>query len=1203
MHRLLPLSLLGIMAISMATAAEPNDKGLAPPPTNLPKLQYIDAPAPIPFYPPSDKWGTQSEPLKTMQAPLSPADSLKHLRLPEGFHAELFAAEPDIVKVIAMAWDARGRLWVAETLDYPNDMQPAGKGRDRIKICQDTDHDGKADKFTIFADKLSIPTSLCFANGGVIVTQAPDTLFLKDTNGDDQADVRKTLFTGWGTRDTHAGPSNLRYGFDNWIWCTVGYSGFDGTVGGKPMRFGQGIVRFKADGSALEFVSSTSNNTWGLGFSETGEVFASTANNDHSVFLSIPNRYYESVRGWHGAGSHGIADSEVYHPITEHHRQMDWHGRFTAAAGHALYTARAFPAKYWNRIAFVTEGTGHLIHQNLIEPSGSGFITRDSYNFAASTDEWTAPVVADVGPDGAVWVSDWYSYIFQHNPTPHGFETGKGNAYITPLRDKKHGRVYRIVYDDDTKPAQTTSLDSASSDQLIAALSDDNLFWRLTAQRLLVERGDKSIEPKLLALLDDTKLDAIGNAPGAIHALWTLAGLGENNAALHGWMHPAASVRKTALDVASGSDPSTTDILLNCDLLADPDSRLRLSALLALSRLAPSERAGSALIEMMRRPENAGDRWIPDAATAAAARNAGSFLSAVLASARDKAQTRPAAQTANLVPNGSFETIADGLPLAWELHNWQGVAEAVVDTTDAPAGKNCLRLTAKDDADSSVSVVLDVQPHTNYRLSARIRTKGVRAGTGRGALVNVHELQTPVRVATEAITGTTEWTTVQASFNSADLKRITINCLLGGWGKSKGVAWFDDVRLEKSGQVVGVLETMLRVVTTHYAQGAPLDTVVPLLSSLQGVDDATARALLDGLLAGWPARGATLPESDDIDRALRAVSDSLSADNRTRFAALAQRMGRGKAFANEALAAQKQLLASIDDAALDRAARLDSARRLIELNDTAANVDAILARITPQCAPSLASGLASSLASSRLDTTGPALLKRFKLLPPTARKAAIDVMLRRASWHLALLDSLESARLSRSDLSTEQLQLLTAVSSDPATILRAKKIANSTGRAADPDRQKMIDRLLPLADAKGDVKLGKSIFEKNCLVCHTFAGNGGKVGPDLTGIGKNPRREILLNIIDPNRSVEGNFQLWIIQTKDGQTITGRLDNESQATVQLLDAAGKQQIVQRKDIKRMASSGVSVMPEGFEQLPAKELTDLLQFLAQPIATPN
>ena len=181
-----------------------------------------------------------------MQKPLEPEESMKHMHLPEGFEVQLFASEPDIYRPICMAWDARGRLWIAETVDYPNNMQPPGKGHDRIVILEDTKGTGRADKFTVFADHLSIPTSMTFANGGVIVTQAPDMLFLKDTNGDDKADVRETLFSGWGTCDTHAGPSNLRYGFDNWIWGTVGYSGFNGKIGGKETQVRPGRLPHEA---------------------------------------------------------------------------------------------------------------------------------------------------------------------------------------------------------------------------------------------------------------------------------------------------------------------------------------------------------------------------------------------------------------------------------------------------------------------------------------------------------------------------------------------------------------------------------------------------------------------------------------------------------------------------------------------------------------------------------------------------------------------------------------------------------------------------------------------------------------------------------------------------------------------------------------------------------------------------------------------
>ncbi len=261
-----------------------------------PTVAEMDSGAPIPNYLPSQKWGTEGAPLMKMQVPLPPAESVKHMFLPPGFEPKIFASDPDIYRPICMAFDERGRLWIAETLDYPNSLQESGDGHDRIVICQDTTGSGRADKFTVFADKLSIPTSMCFANGGVIVAQAPDLLFLKSSKGDDHADVRKVLFTGFGTRDTHAGPSNIRWGFDNWVYGTCGYSGFKGEVGGQKVSFGQGIFRFKPDGSKLEFLASTTNNTWGLGLSEDGNVFASTANGDASFYLHIPNRYYETVR-------------------------------------------------------------------------------------------------------------------------------------------------------------------------------------------------------------------------------------------------------------------------------------------------------------------------------------------------------------------------------------------------------------------------------------------------------------------------------------------------------------------------------------------------------------------------------------------------------------------------------------------------------------------------------------------------------------------------------------------------------------------------------------------------------------------------------------------------------------------------------------------------------------------------------------------
>ena len=254
--------------------------------------------------------------------------------------------------------------------------------------------------------------------------------------------------------------------------------------------------------------------------------------------MPIPNRYYEAVSGWSPAVLETIADSQRFYPITDKVRQVDFHGRYTAGSGSALYTARSFPKEYWNRVQFVAEPTGSSLGQFSLEAKGADFIAHNARNFAASDDEWTAPIVAEVGPDGALWVIDWYNYIIQHNPTPQGFTTGKGNAYATPLRDKTHGRIYRITYsgtplaaplgspDASGKNRAPLNLSKATPTQLVAELKNDNLLWRMHAQRLLVERGDNDVVPALVELVRETGVDEIGLNTAAIHALWTLHGLG-----------------------------------------------------------------------------------------------------------------------------------------------------------------------------------------------------------------------------------------------------------------------------------------------------------------------------------------------------------------------------------------------------------------------------------------------------------------------------------------------------------------------------------------------------------------------------------------------------------------------------------------------------------------------------------------------------
>lgn len=1010
------------------------DWALAPRSTESP-FTYV--PANVPNYPPSRQWGTLGDPIKTMQEPVSPAESMRQLILPPGFKPELFASEPQIKKPICMAFDEKGRLWVAETMDYPNEMQPEGQGRDQLTVCEDTDGDGKADKFTVFADKLSIPTSICFANGGVVVMQAPHTLFLKDTDGDGKADERKILFTGWGTRDTHAGPSNLRYGFDNWLYGAIGYSGFRGTVGGQPVSFGQGLFRMKPDGSKLEFLGSSNNNTWGIGFTEDGSIVASTANGNPSFSCPIPNRYYETVGGLKPKRLMMIADSPRYFPAnTAKVRVVDNHDRYTAGAGHALYTARSFPKEYWNRIAFVAEPTGHLVGKLIINKSGSDFAARNDFSFLTSNDEWTAPICAEVGPDGALWVIDWYNFIVQHNPIPRGFVSGRGGAYETPLRDKRHGRVYRMTFDGGT-PSETFKLSKDDPGTLLSALKSDNMFWRLHAQRLLVERNNKDVVPQLVEIATGGAADEIGlNAP-AIHAIWTLAALNATDDATIQKAQASATpdVRKAAVEAAPRTESSVSGAI---KLLGDTDLQVRKVALLALSEMPQGDAADAAVLAVLNKRENADDKWIVDAATIAAARHDAGFLKSVFAA---------------------------------------------------------------------------------YALQESAR---------------------------------------QSAGNPAVVRQVAA------------------------------------AVTTHYAQRGPTESVVGTLAKLEKVEPQLATVVVGALADGWPITKNPNLSAEDVVT-LRRVAAALPKDAKDRMVALGGRWGRRDIFAADMGEVVKELRTTLASKKAEAVARIDAAKRLVEVEDSPESVKLILNQVTPTAAFELQTGLLDALSASRDAKTGEAVINGWGTYSPTAQRGAIALVLRKSAWTEALLAGIESGKINPKDLRSEHWQILTG-SKETALAERARKLEKSSGRAPNPNKAKLIEALLPQVEKGGDAAKGKLIFTNSCAVCHTLGSEGGKVGPDLTGIGARAKADLLIEIVDPNRSVEGTYRQWTVETAD-EILYGRMLSESRTTIEIIDAAGKVHAIDRKNVEALSTSELSVMPEGFEQsIPAADLANLLEFLS-------
>jgi putative membrane-bound dehydrogenase-like protein len=741
------------------------------------------------------------------QKPIPAEESLKLAQVPVGMELSLFASEPEIVNPIFINWDERGRAFVIETIDYPNNLQAGNLGHDRITICEDRNGDGRADAFTRFAERLSIPTSLAFANGGVICTNGPEMLFLKDTDGDDRADVREVLFKGFRTHDTHAGVSNLRNGFDGWICATIGYAGFKGAVGGKEHEFSQGLFRFKPDGSALEFLQNTTNNTWGLGFTEEFDIVGSTANGNPSWYHTFPRERYRSA-GLDQGHTPRADDNPLFFPMSTDIRQVDQFDRFTAGAGHALYTARRFPAEYRNRIAFICGPTGKLVANFEMTREGAGWkAVQSPNNLYSSADAWSAPVCAEVGPDGAVWLCDWYNIIIQHNPTPNkqsaGIDArnGRGNAYETPLRDKQHGRIYR-VYPRGTPDDANPGLDASNPASLIAALDHPNLLWRTHAQRLLGESGNKSAAPELVRLVQASAVAA----PHALHALYSIGGLNPELTASALSAH-APAARRAAISLATPDQLKTAFVK---EGTIDASGRELAEVLVGLSSGARDPEIGAAIHQVAVDQSAAifGDGALNDAWQIAARKQADGVLAAA-GNVEDSDPAKPG--PANLLPNPSFTEVSGGKPVGWtdlRVYGSSGPGGATLGASnEGRGGGGCLMITSDRNIDCGAAVTLPVEPRQRYRLGGWIRTRGLKpAGDGPGALMNLHGGRR-----TNAVKGDSDWTPVSVEFDSGDRREVVVHCLFGGYGGATGTAWWDDVSLVAIGganDLAGSIESL-----------------------------------------------------------------------------------------------------------------------------------------------------------------------------------------------------------------------------------------------------------------------------------------------------------------------------------------------------------------------------------------------------------
>lgn len=1136
--------------------------------------------------------------------PRTPEGEQKGFHLPEGFEVQLFADDAQLGgKPINMAFDARGRLWVTSTQEYPYavkkekwsaDSTRAAGSKDSIRILEDTDGDGRADKVTVFADDLNIPTGVLPYKNGCIAWSIPNLLFLEDTQHAgraEHADQRRILFGPLGyERDTHGMISSLRLGLDGWVYATHGFSNTshfqvlpqnrsaNTAANSEVLDISSGSVfRFRPDGSAVQLWTCGQVNPFGLCWDSWGNLYSADC---HS------NPITQLIRGATYPQFGKTTDPLGFGPVMCEHA----HGS-TGIAG-IVYVDGGLWGSEWNDHMFVGNPVTSKVNHDHITFTGSSPRANEQPDFLVSDDPWFRPVDLQMGPDGALYIADFYNRIIGHYEIPLDH----------PGRDRKSGRIWRIVKRGLTRSQCECDLSGKTAEELRTIVREHpnvntrHAAWGELIRRDRFEATDAAHRPPV----DVTVSSSLILPVGAAH---------EN--AERSKLQAARETAAEMLDTPRLEMMSTLAEQLNGAALQDEHLkqalRIGLRSILqspgAYQVLASLKAAHAIQNELIRIalaiPSETSADWLLSRITEASQQgqpveNAvfGKCLSHI-------ARYLPVEREAELLKlvQGNFAHDLDTqLDLFFavqkgEQERKQSEPDAVMRKWAGELDLMLLQALAKDvPQEWSVSTPPSSDNPSPWFATKRKCADGVEADFLDSHPPGGEKLTGGLRSKSFPMPQTlTFWIAGHRGYpNTAAHELNWVRLVDASTGReiSRMYPPRHDVAQEVIWQCGGAAAEENPGATGDAKAKHAAPQVLPLASDLAG--RAVRVEVMDGdsgSAYAWLALGRFTPP-------VLTTTNLKSGQRDKRVLALAKLCAPGvlpEADAPRLRAASQETLASLPDKAAQSAET-----RLALVEATASRHPDPLARLlTPLVKdPALAEPWLELLTNPQSDLT-PELAKIFKSAT-FRQQAALAELLAATREGAGPLLTLAPPSVLAEPLVSSKIKALgdEALTEKLAKLIAALPPPNAAVNALISQRLKSFD------PSTADEKRGQQVFAQTCTPCHRIGITGNLVGPQLDGIGVRGAERLLEDILDPNREVDPAFRLHILKLKDGSVTTGLVRREQDGALVYADVVGQEHSVPRAEVTADEVSPFSLMPSGFgEVLTEAQLHDLLRYLLE------